>query len=176
MCLHVSLPPLSPCHDPHAIWKLCHVVGQSVSLTASLGSLDPGSQSSPVPGGPARRPHRVCFIPVSLATWGLMPSFLPCNCPAGCSCDVPSVRLSGHWPRPPQTPVSPVSPEPCVLHLPCGLCVGRGLGAGPGSIWVDDWGLALALTLGHRETVRWGAGCCHVDRSLMEVWQQHQGI
>lgn len=64
----------------------------------------------------------------------------------------------------PQTPVSPVSPEPCVLHLPCGLCVGRGLGAGPGSIWVDDWGLALALTLGHRETVSWEVGCCHVEQ------------
>lgn len=29
----------------------------------------------------------------------------------------------------------------------CGLCVGRGLGAGPGSIWVDGWGLELELAL-----------------------------
>lgn len=42
-----------------------------------------------------------------------------------------------------QTPVSRVSPEPCLCIPSMWSLCGPGLGAGPGSIWVDGWGLEL---------------------------------
>lgn len=117
-----------------------------------------------MPGGPARRPHRVCFIPVSLAsTWGLMRSFLPCNSPAGCSCDVPSVRLSGHWPRPPDTCLTCLTRAMRVASSMWSLC---GPGAG-GRAWVHLGG-RLGPSIGtdpwSQGDCQWGVGCCHVEQ------------
>lgn len=151
-------PPLSPCHDPHAIWKLCHVVGQSVSLTASLGYPDPGNQSSPVPGCPCQEATPRLFHPC-FSTRGLMLSFLPCNSPAGCSCDVPSVRLSGHWPRPPDTCLTCLTRAMRVASSMWSLC---GPGAG-GRAWVHLGG-RLGPSIGIDP---WLQGDCQVGSGVL---------
>lgn len=128
-------PPPSPCHDPHAIRKPCHVVGQSVSLAISLGHPEPGDQNSPVPGCPCQEAtHHVCFIPVSLAsTRGWMPSSLPCNSPGGWSCDVPS--RPSVWPlAPPPRHLSHLSHQShacCIFHVVSVWAGGWGPGRGP---------------------------------------------
>lgn len=141
------------------------LVSQSASpslwATQNLGTRIALSQVVPV-----RRPHHVCFIPVSLAsTRGVMPSFLPCSSPGGCSCDVPS--RPSVWPlAPPPRHLSHLSHQShacCIFHVVSVWAGGWGPGLGP-SGWTDDWGLALALTLGHRETVRWGVGWGQVEQ------------
>lgn len=42
-----------------------------------------------------------------------------------------------------QTPVSRVSPEPCLLHPLHVVSVWAGAGGRAGSIWVDGWGLEV---------------------------------
>lgn len=147
-------PPPCVCPAPHAVThapsEAVSCVGQSVSLTTAQppAALPPGGHAIPALPRPwrSRLPQR-----------SPPPSLPSRHGPGGAAVTSHPVRLSGRWPRPPGH-LSRLSPEPCVLHLPCGLCVGWGLGAGPGSIWVDSWGLELELAPGNRGLCQVGTG------------------
>lgn len=127
-----------------------------VSWSASpLGAVPaaPGAQGHPVPGSSAvRRPHHLSVASVPPASPRERPTALAPSLrrPWRGACDVPSVHLSGRQPRHPDTCLSCLTRAMPVASPPCGLCVGRGWGAGPGSTWVDGWGLELAQAPGHR--------------------------
>lgn len=124
---------------------------RSVSLLGAVPAAL-GARGHPVPGSSAiRRPHSsVTFVPPASSRerpTALAPSL---RRPWRGACDVPSVHLSGRQPRHPDACLSCLTRAMPVASPSCGLCVGRGWGAGPGSIWVDGWGLELAQDPGHR--------------------------
>lgn len=145
---------------PCAILKLCHVVGQPVSLTTSGPCPGPlGAQSRPVLGSSHMGGHTTSLSrqfsqPVPGGPAALLPSR---RHPWRGGCDVPSVHVSGCWPRHPDTCVSCLTRAMPVAPPACGLC-GPGLGAGPGSIWVGGWGLELVQIPRHREPSGGGSG------------------
>lgn len=118
---------------PCAILKLCHVVGQPVSLTTSGPCPGPlGAQSRPVLGSSHMGGHTTSLScqfsqPVPEGPAALLPSR---RRPWRGGCDVPSVHVSGCRPCHPDTCVSCLTRAMPVASPACGLCVGRGWGPG----------------------------------------------
>ncbi|XP_045052731.1 glutamate receptor ionotropic, NMDA 1 isoform X2 [Desmodus rotundus] len=182
-CVSASARPahaMTPC----AILKLCHVVGQPA---ASPPGAVPGAPGNPGPPGWGSshigRPHRLTATSVlSLSGSGPLPSLPPRGVHGEGGCDVPSVHLSGCRPAT-QTPVSRVSPEPCLL--PPFHVVSVWAGAG-GRAWLHLGGrLGPGLGTGPQPqgTVRRGVdgtrgGSSHprLSRALQEVCQQPPGV
>lgn len=143
---------------PRAILKLCHVVGQPVSLTASgpcPGPWEP--RAARVPGSSHLR-----WPPTSVShqVLGLSRGPAALDLHGGGGCDVPSVHLSGCRPCHPDTCLTCLTRAMPVTSPPRGLCVG-GLGAGPGSLgWaVGAWSWHRPQPQGTlRQAVAWTRG------------------
>lgn len=138
---------------PRAILKPCHVVGQPASLPTQGCARSPGRTGPPRPGLLSRQeatPPPCRARPSSFSQGEAhCPRSLPATSVEG-SLWRPTVHLSGCQPCHPDACLSCLTRAMPVASPPCGLCVGRGWGAGPGSIWVDGWGLELAQAPGHR--------------------------
>lgn len=109
-----------------------------------------GAPGSPEPPRPGPLTHREATLPLRYVSFSASlrgarrPSLRPCNVHGGGGVAVmshPSICLAAGPAT--QTPVSRVSPEPCLCIPSMWSLCGPGLGAGPGSIWVDGWGLEL---------------------------------
>lgn len=183
MCLCVSPP--RPCHD-----AMRHL--EAVSCCRSASQPHPSGRAQGPPGardGPAGAPHASGGHTTSLprqfsASPGRArcPLSLPAESTERGGCDVPSVHLSGCRPAT-QTPVSRVSPEPCLLHpfhvvsvwagaggrawLHLGGRLGPGLGTGPQPQGTVRRGV---------DGTRGGSSRPRLSRALQEVCQQPPGV
>lgn len=128
---------------PRAILKLCHVVGQPVSLITSGPCPGPlGAQSHPALGSSRiGRPHHLTVMSVSQPLLGAPTAHPSPRRPWRGGCDVPSVHLSGCRPCHPDTCLTCLTRAMPVASPPCGLCVGRGWGPGlaPSGWTVGAW-------------------------------------
>lgn len=118
-----------------------------MSLVSQSAS-EPRAPGSPGPVGPGLLTCREATPPLcytrfsSLAQGSPLPSLPPCDPQGGVAVlSHPPICLAASPAT--QTPVSRVSPEPCLLHPLHVVSVWAGAGGRAGSIWVDGWGLEV---------------------------------